>query len=88
MVLRVFAVLPMLAAAACVLVAGQIGSGGNHTLSVMDLSYSVQITDKDTKVRREGTTNQSISQLKGRVQLKVESCLMLPTRFSGTSWKG
>lgn len=31
---------------------GQIGTGGNHTLSVMDLTYSVQITDKDSKVRR------------------------------------
>ncbi|CAN0293261.1 unnamed protein product, partial [Ectocarpus sp. 8 AP-2014] len=33
----------------------QIGAGGNHTLSVMDLTYSVQITDKDTKEKQTKT---------------------------------
>ncbi|CAB1109350.1 ABC [Ectocarpus sp. CCAP 1310/34] len=33
----------------------KIGTGGNHTLSVMDLTYSVQVTDKDTKEKQTKT---------------------------------
>ncbi|CAN0410931.1 unnamed protein product, partial [Ectocarpus sp. 12 AP-2014] len=33
----------------------KIGTGGNHTLSVMDLTYSVQVTDKDSKEKRTKT---------------------------------
>ena len=35
----------------------QMGTGGNHTLSTMDLSYSIQITDKDTKVTNNNNNN-------------------------------
>ena len=28
----------------------QIGTGGNHTLSTIDLSYSIEINDKGSKV--------------------------------------
>lgn len=38
-------------------IACQMGTGGNHTLSTMDLSYSIQITDKNSKVTRTREEN-------------------------------